>query len=77
MNDEELAETWTMLAPTAGRRQRIDRQVSAWLDARDTPLAVEWLALVRVEPFAALGLATVSAVAIVATPVIWLARALI
>ena len=77
MNDEELADAWTTLEPTVGRRRRIDAHVFAWLEAHDTPLAAEWLGLFRVAPFAALGLATVSAVSIViATPLVWFARAL-
>jgi hypothetical protein len=77
MNDEELADVWATLEPTVGRRRRIDARVFAWLDARDTSLAAEWLGLFRVAPFAALGLATVSAVAIVAaTPLVWFVGAL-
>ena len=77
MNDEELGDAWTTLRPTVRRRRRIDARVFAWLEARDTPLAAEWLGLFRVAPFAALGLATVSAVSIViATPLVWFARAL-
>ena len=77
MNDEELADAWTTLEPTVGRRRRIDAHVFAWLEANDTPLAAEWLGLFRVAPFTALGLATVSAVSIViATPLVWFARAL-
>jgi hypothetical protein len=77
MNDEELGDAWTTLEPTVRRRRRIDAHVFAWLEARDTPLAAEWLGLFRVAPFAALGLATVSAVSIVtATPLVWFARAL-
>ena len=77
MNDQELAAAWTTLEPAAGQRRRIDARVFAWLDAHDTTLAAEWLGLFRVAPFAAFGLATVSAVAIVAaSPLAWLARAL-
>jgi hypothetical protein len=77
MNDEELGDVWTTLTPPVRRRRRIDAHVSAWLEARDTPLTAEWLGLFRVAPFAALGLATVSAVSIVAaTPLVWFARAL-
>ena len=77
MNDEELGDAWTTLDPTVRRRRRIDAHVLAWLEARDTPLAAEWLGLFRVAPFAALGLATVAAVSIVAaTPLVWFARAL-
>jgi hypothetical protein len=77
VNDEELVHAWTILEPTVGQRRRIDARVAAWLDALDTSLAAEWLGLFRVEPFAAFGLVTVSAVSIVtATPLLWLARAL-
>ena len=78
MNDEELGAVWATLEPTFGRRRRIDARVFAWLDARDTSLAAEWLGLFRIAPFAALGLVTVSAVSIViATPLVWFARELI
>jgi hypothetical protein len=77
MNDEELGAVWATLEPTVGRRRRIDARVFAWLDARDTSLSAEWLGLFRVAPFAALGLATVSALAIVAaTPLVWFVGAL-
>ena len=75
MTDEELGDAWTTLEPTVQRRRRIDARVFAWLEARDTPLAAEWLGLFRVAPFAALGLATVSAVSIAVTPLVWFARA--
>ena len=78
MNDEELGGAWTTLQPTVRQRRRIDARVSAWLEARDTPLAAEWLGLFRVAPFSAVGLVAVSAVSIVtATPLVWLARALL
>ena len=77
MNDDELGDAWTALEPTVRRRRRIDARVFAWLEAHDTPLAAEWLGLFRGAPFAALGLATVSAVSIVAAPpLVWFARAL-
>ena len=44
MNDEELGDAWTTLEPTVRQRRRIDARVFAWLEARDTPLAAEWLA---------------------------------
>jgi hypothetical protein len=78
MNDEDLAGVWTTLQPTARQRQRIDARVLAWLDARDTTLAAEWLDLFRVSPFAALSLVAVSALAIItAPPLIWFAGALL
>jgi hypothetical protein len=77
MNDQELTDTWTTLDPTTGQRQRINRTVFSWLDAHDMSLAAEWIGLLRIAPGGALGLAAVSAVAIVlATPLVWVARAL-
>ncbi len=77
MNDEELGGLWMTLEPGVRRRRRIDARVFAWLDARDTPLAAEWLDLFRGAPFASLGLAAVSAVSMVAAPpLVWFARAL-
>jgi len=78
VTDEELGAVWTAFQPTAGQRRRIDARVFAWLDARDTPLVAEWLGLFRATPVAAVGLVSVSAVSVVAaTPVVWLARALV
>ena len=78
MNDEELGGAWTTLEPTVQQRRRIEARVFAWLEARDTSLASEWLGLFTVAPFPALGLVAVSAVSIVlATPLVWFARALI
>jgi hypothetical protein len=78
MNDEQMVDAWTALDPAMEQRRRIDARVSAWLEARDTPLAAEWLGLFRVAPFSALGLAAVSAVSVVtATPLVWFVRALV
>ena len=76
MNDEELGAVWTTLQSTDRQRRRIDARVFAWLDARDTPLVAEWLGLFRTSPLSAVGLVSVSTVS-VATPFVWLARALI
>ena len=77
MNDEEIGDAWTTLEPTVGRRRRIDAHVFAWLEAHDTPLTAVGLGLFRIAPFAAVSLATVSAVSIVVgTPLVWFARAL-
>jgi hypothetical protein len=77
MNDEDLGGVWTTLQPTVRQRRRLDARVFAWLEARDTPLAAEWLGLFRVAPFSGVGLVAVSAGAIAtATPLVWLARAL-
>jgi hypothetical protein len=78
VNDEDFADAWMTLQPTRLQRQRVDARVFAWLEARDTPLAAEWLALFRVAPFSAVGLVAVSAVSVVtATPLLWVARALL
>jgi hypothetical protein len=78
VNDDELGAAWAPLQPTALQRRRIDARVFAWLEARDTPLAAEWLALFRLAPFPALGLVAVSAVSVVMTaPLVWVARALL
>lgn len=77
MNDEQLGGLWGTLQPTADQCRRIDARVFAWLEARDTPLAVEWLGLFKVAPFSATGLVAVSAMAIATmTPFFWIARAL-
>jgi hypothetical protein len=78
MTDEEIIDTWTTLEPTFASRRRIDTRVNAWLDARDTPLASEWIRLLHIAPFQTLGLLAVSAVAILAaSPIFWFARALV
>ena len=77
MNDEELGGVWTTFQPTAPQRRRIDARVVASLEARETPLAAEWLGLFRAAPLSAVGLVAVSAVAIAtAPPLVWLVRAL-
>jgi hypothetical protein len=77
MNDEQLDGVWTTLQPTVLQRRRIDARVSAWLEARDTPLAAEWLGLFRLAPFSAVALVAVSAISIATLPpFIWLASAL-
>jgi hypothetical protein len=76
MND--IAEALTALEPTIGQRRRIDAHVTAWLEARDTPLAAEWLGLLKARPFSAVGLLTASTVSLAAaTPAVWLVWALI
>jgi hypothetical protein len=78
MNEEDLAGAWTTLEPTYQQRRRMEARVTAWLEARDQPLAAEWLGLFRIAPFATPGLAALSAVSVVtATPLAWFAFALI
>ena len=77
MTEEELVEYWAALHPTSDQRRRINRQVSLWLEAHDTSILSEWAGLFRSAPLTAVGLSAASAVAILlATPVFWLARAL-
>jgi hypothetical protein len=78
MIEEELGDLWSTLQPTASQRRRIDARVFNWIEASDTPLAAEWLELFRVAPFSATGLVAASALSIAtASPLLWLARALI
>ena len=75
MDDHNLERAWTTIEPTADQRRRMNRRVLDWIDAHDTPLAAEWLGLIKVNPFASLSLATVSVLSIItATPILWLAR---
>jgi hypothetical protein len=77
MNDGELGGIWTTFQPTVRQRRRLDARVLAWLEARDTPLAAEWLELFRMAPVSTAGLVAVSAVSVAAAPpLVWLARAL-
>jgi hypothetical protein len=51
--------------------------VAEWLEAHDTSIAAEWLALFRLAPFGAIALVAASAVAIIAvSPLFWFARAI-
>ena len=77
MTDDELTGVWTALQATPLQRRRVDARVSAWLEARDTPLVTEWLGLFKIAPIPAIGLLAASAASLVtAPPVLWLARAL-
>ena len=78
MNENDLGGLWTTLEPGAVARQRIDTRVESWLEARDTSIASEWLALFRFAPISSLTLVAVSAVALITTtPLLWVARALL
>ncbi len=77
LNNDGLGGDWTTLQPTVRQRRRIDARVLEWVEARDTPLAAEWIGLFRVAPFSAAGLLAASAVSIAtAPPLVWFARAL-
>ena len=76
MNGQQFDGVWATLQPTVDQRRRINGRVFAWLEARDAPLAAEWIGLFRVAPFSAAGLVAVSAVSIAAVPLVWIARVL-
>ena len=73
MNDMELVSTWSALEPSARRRARVETRVFDWIEAGETSIAGEWLALLKVEPLTALACVSVCAVSLVLlTPVGWL-----
>lgn len=82
MNDDEFQGLWSSIEPTTRQRRTIDGRVFEWVEAHETSLAAEWLALFRVKPFPAFSLVAVSAVPIAlsivtAPPLVWLARVLL
>ena len=77
MDEHDLERAWTALDPTPDQRRRMRARVSDWVDAHNTPLAAEWLGLIKGSPFTSLGLAAVSLLSIItATPILWLARSM-
>ena len=75
MNDEELAILWSEWEPTARQSRRMEAHVTAALDAHDTSLLAEWLALVDIGPWHAIGLVTASVVSVATTvPLLLVAR---
>jgi len=73
MNDRELVSLWSALEPSARLRARIETRVFEWIEAGETSIAGEWLALLRVEPLTALAYVSVGAVSLVLlTPVGWM-----
>jgi len=73
MNDLELVSLWSALEPSARRRARIETRVFDWIEAGETSIAGEWLALLKVEPLTALACVSFGAVSFVLlTPVGWL-----
>jgi hypothetical protein len=74
MTDSELTDTWAVLQPTPQQRRRIEARVLGWLEARESPLAAEWLRLFKANPFARLSIAAIAACLVLfATPLSWLA----
>ena len=77
MDEQDLERVWTALEPTPDQRRRMGVRVSDWIEAHNTPLAAEWLGLIKVSPFTSLGLAAVSVLSIItATPILWFARSM-
>ena len=78
MNDAQLMSLWSTLEPNGRQRARIETRVFEWLEASDTSIASEWLALLKVEPLTALAYASVGAIALLLlTPVGWIASSLL
>jgi hypothetical protein len=78
VNDTQIMSLWSALEPSTRRRARIDTRVLEWLEASETSLAGEWLALLKVEPLTGLAYASVGALALVLlTPVGWVLSALV
>jgi hypothetical protein len=78
MTDAELGALWATLEPNVRRRARIETRVFEWLEAGETSIAGEWLALLRVAPLTGLAYASVGALALVLfTPVGWLVSLLL
>lgn len=73
MSDAELMSLWSALEPNGRQRARIETRVFEWLEASETSIAAEWLALLKVEPLTALAYASVGAVSLILlTPVGWI-----
>ena len=73
MNEGDLAALWAQLAPDARRRARMETRVFEWLEASETSLVGEWLALLKVEPFESLAFAAVGAMSLgLMSPVGWI-----
>lgn len=74
MNELDLTAAWAALEPSARRRARIETRVFDWLDASETSLAGEWLALLKIEPLPVLAYVAMGAASLVLlTPVGWMA----
>ena len=67
MTDDDLIATWEALEPAPAARARMERRVMAWLDAGQTPLLEEWLALLRAAPVRGLSFSLAAAVVLLLT----------
>ena len=73
MNDREIMKLWSALEPTPRRRARIETRVFEWLEASETSIAGEWLALLKVEPLTAMAYASLGAVVLLLhAPIGWI-----
>jgi hypothetical protein len=73
MNDTELLRLWTALEPGTRRRARIATRVFEWIEARETSIAAEWLAMLKIEPVSVLAYAAAGAVSLwLLMPVGWM-----
>lgn len=67
MTDDELIAVWEALEPSPDARARMEGRVMSWLDAAQTPLLTEWLAMFRVAPIRGLSFSFVAAAALLLT----------
>ena len=73
MNEMELVSAWSTLEPSARQRARIETRVFEWIEASQTSITGEWLALIKVEPLSVVAFASVGAASLaLLTPVGWL-----
>lgn len=78
MKDSELTVAWAVLEPLAHQRRRIEARVLEWIEARETSLAAEWLALLKVNPVTVLSLAAMGSFALLLlTPLGWVAASVL
>ncbi len=67
MTEDDLITAWQALEPSPAARARMENQVMAWLDATETPLWDEWLALLRIAPIRGLSFSLAAALALLLT----------
>ena len=78
MNDTELTRLWTALEPNGQQRARIEDRVFEWIEARETSILGEWLALIRIDPIPGFSLAAAAALALLLfTPLKWVAYSIL
>jgi hypothetical protein len=78
MSDTDLMNLWSALEPTSRRRARIETRVFEWIEASETSIAGEWLALLKVEPLSVLAFASAGAASLAfLTPLGWMIALLV